>query len=158
MSVKNKCRWYKFGGRIARQFKPARKPRVVLPPNRPSSPSRILAITAIFKNEAAYLAEWLEFYRLIGVEHIYLYDNGSKDNPKVVLDPFIKQGFVTLTPWNLPYHTASVTAQTLAYAHAIMNFGADWRWMAFVDIDEFLFLAEGDREVVPVVRTVFPRR
>ncbi len=55
-------------------------------------------------------------------------------------------------------HFTLELSQTLAYAHAIMNFGADWRWMAFVDIDEFLFLAEGDREVVPVVCTVFPRR
>ena len=76
----------RFGGRIRRQFKSARSPRAVLPPNRHSSPSRYLAATAIFKNEAAYLAEWIEFYRLIGVEHIYLYDNCSTDNPKAVLD------------------------------------------------------------------------
>ena len=34
--------------------------------------------------------------------------------------------------------------QRLAYAHAILNFGVHWRWMAFIDIDEFLFPVDGD--------------
>ena len=28
-----------------------------------------LAIAAIFRNEAPYLREWIEFHRLVGVEH-----------------------------------------------------------------------------------------
>ena len=35
---------------------------------------------AIFQNEAPYLKEWIEYHRLIGVEHFYLYNNGSTDN------------------------------------------------------------------------------
>lgn len=38
-----------------------------------------LAVCAIFKDEAAYLREWLDFHLLMGVEHFYLYDNGSSD-------------------------------------------------------------------------------
>jgi hypothetical protein len=134
----------KFGGKIARRLRPATKPRVLLPPNRPSSPSRYLAVVAIFKDEAAYLAEWLEFQRLVGFEHAYLYDNGSTDNSAAALRRFVEEGFATVIPWALPWQSGSVDAQTLAYAHAIMNFGHDWRWMAFIDIDEFLFSTKDD--------------
>ncbi len=127
------------GGRGSRQ------PRVILPPRAASNPRRYSSVVAIFKNEARYLAEWLEFQRLVGFEHAYLYDNGSSDNSAAALGRFVEEGFATVIPWALPWQTAGrVTAQTLAYAHAILNFGADWRWMAFLDLDEFLFSTEGD--------------
>lgn len=110
----------------------------------PSNPSRYLAIAVIFKNETPYLAEWLEFHRLVGVEHVYLYDNGSTDNPTEVLAPYLKEGFVTLIPWALPWYLGGTTAQYVAFAHALLNFGHDWRWIAFIDLDEFLFPVEGN--------------
>lgn len=36
-----------------------------------------LPICAIFKEEAPYLPEWIEFHRLMGVERFFLYDNGE---------------------------------------------------------------------------------
>lgn len=109
-----------------------------------SSPTRYMAVVGIFKNEAPYLAEWVEFYRMLGVEHVYLYDNNSDDNPAAILTPYVESGFVTHVPWNFPYDIGSVDAQILAYAHAVLNFGHDWRWMAFLDLDEFLFPVKGD--------------
>ena len=38
-----------------------------------------LAIVAIFKDEAPYLREWLDYHLLAGVEHFYLYSNESSD-------------------------------------------------------------------------------
>jgi hypothetical protein len=120
----------------------SRKPPVQLPERLRSSPTRYLSIAAIFKDEAPYLAEWIEFHRLVGVEHIYLYDNGSTDNPAAVLAPFVRQGFVTIVPW-AAFDVVS-SPQLLQWAHAIANFGPDFRWMATIDIDEFLFPVEGD--------------
>ncbi len=37
-----------------------------------------------------------------------------------------------------PKRGLAINNQVLAYAHAVRNFGADVRWMAFIDIDEFL--------------------
>ena len=120
------------------------KAKVVLPARPLATPARYLSIAAMFKNEAPYLAEWLEFHRLVGVEHVYLYDHGSTDNFADVLAPFIKDGFVTLMPWGLPYTTGMMKAQIIAFGHALLTFGHDWRWMAFIDVDEFLFPVEGD--------------
>ncbi len=58
-----------------------------------------LSICAIFKNEAAYLGEWIEFHRLAGVEHFYLYNNLSDDNYFSVLKYYIDKGTVTLRDW-----------------------------------------------------------
>ena len=45
-------------------------------------PPIYLAICAIFRDEAPFLDEWIAFHRLMGVEHFFLYDNGSVDNPR----------------------------------------------------------------------------
>ena len=36
-----------------------------------------VSLCTIFKNEAPYLKEWIEFNHLIGVEHFFLYNNNS---------------------------------------------------------------------------------
>ncbi len=119
--------------------KKAKKTPIPLPQRHIWSPHRYLAVVAIFRDEAQRLAEWIEFQRLLGVEHIYLYDNGRSDDPQKVLAPYLDEGFVTLIPWAFPWYMGSVAAQTLAYAHALSSFGQSWRWVAFIDVDEFLF-------------------
>lgn len=43
-------------------------------------PKYYLALVSFFRNEARFLKEWIEFYRMIGVEHFYLYNHLSDDN------------------------------------------------------------------------------
>ena len=108
-----------------------------LPPRPESKATRYLAVAAIIKNEGRYLREWIEFQRLMGAEQIYLYDNGSTDDSVDVVAPFVTEGFVVLIPWHI--FDDRVSSQKQAYAHALCNFGYDFRWMAFIDLDEFLF-------------------
>src|SRR5579883_479648 len=58
-----------------------------------------LSIVAIFRNEKPYLREWIEYHRLVGVDHFYLYNNKSSDGSLEVLSPFIARGIVTLIDW-----------------------------------------------------------
>ena len=39
----------------------------------------ILSLTLIVKNEAFYIKEWIEFHRMIGVTHFYIYDTYSAE-------------------------------------------------------------------------------
>ena len=88
---------------------------------------------AIYKNEAPYLAEWLEFHRLVGFEKFHLYDNGSTDNHREVLEPYVREGFVEITDW--PIHPGQIPA----YEHCLKRVRHKARWLAFFDIDEFCY-------------------
>lgn len=91
-----------------------------------------VALCAIFKNEAPYLKEWVEFHQIVGVEHFYMYNNNSEDNYLSVLQPYIDSGFVTLVQW--PHNQA----QMECYKDCIQNFSSQTRWLGFIDLDEFV--------------------
>ena len=126
------------------------KQAVQLPARAASEPTRYLSVVAIVKNEGRYLREWIEFQRLMGVEQVYLYDNGSTDNSAEVLAPFVAEQFATVIPWAT--FDEQISPQRQAYAHALINFGPHSRWMAFIDLDEFLFPVKA-ADLVSVLRT-----
>jgi hypothetical protein len=112
------------------------------PGERPSSRGRDeqateIAIATLFYNEADYLKEWIEFHLMVGVDRFYLYDNGSTDGFQSVLDHHVRRNQVVVVPW-APFLLKGNT-QLLAFAHAACNCSPTVRWLAFVDIDEFLF-------------------
>ena len=93
-----------------------------------------LAVCAIFRNEAPYLREWIEFHRIVGVEHFYLYQNRSDDDWQNVLRPFIEEGVVEVTEWPMV-----PPCQMQAYQHFIDRHKGQRDWVAILDCDEFLF-------------------
>jgi hypothetical protein len=95
--------------------------------------SGYLAVCAIFRNEARYLAEWVAFHRIVGVEHLFLYNNLSDDDYAEVLEPFVAEGSVTLIDWPM------YPGQDQAYDDCVERTRGAWRWVAFIDLDEFLF-------------------
>jgi len=112
-----------------------------------------LAVCALFKNESENLREWIEYHKMIGVDHFYLYDNGSKDQYMKVLRPYINQRMVTLVRWpdllkkeegeNLFKWVLST--QIPAYENAlIVHAKKEAKWIAFLDVDEFLLPVKAD--------------
>jgi hypothetical protein len=101
-----------------------------------------IAIVLIVRNEARHIGEWARFHLLAGVSHWVVYDNGSTDGTADVLAASLPSGALTLIPWDQKLKDARTGAeihnQVLAYAHALRNFGPRFRWMAFIDVDEFL--------------------
>jgi len=95
-----------------------------------------LSVCAIFRNEAEYLREWIEFHGLNGVGHFYLYNNQSDDDYLPVLKDYVDRGTVTLRDW--PERWAGSTQRNV-YGECIERDGKDSRWIAFIDLDEFLF-------------------
>ncbi|MGR3289937.1 MAG: glycosyltransferase family 92 protein [Paracoccaceae bacterium] len=95
----------------------------------------------IVKDEAAYLHDWLTFHTLAGARAIILYDNCSTDGTVKIAKAFTGLT-VTVIPWQLHASTTKyamiLPRQILAYCHAICTFGGAFRWMAFIDIDEFI--------------------
>lgn len=101
-----------------------------------------LAICAIFRDDAKYLPEWIEFHKKQGVEHFFLYDNLSNDNPRDILKAYIRDKIVTLIDW--PYESQGqdfFAIQCASYMDCV-NKNKNYRWIAFLDTDEFLFCPE----------------
>jgi hypothetical protein len=99
--------------------------------------SAYLSICSVFRNEAAYLREWVEFHRQQGVERFFLYDNESADGYREALEPYADAGLVELTGWpTWPF-------QMTAFKDTLRRHRDDSRWIAFLDADEFLFSPTG---------------
>lgn len=104
------------------------------------------SICSLIKNEEKYLKEWIEYHKLVGVDHFYLYNNGSRDRTKEVLAPYIKEGIVTLINWpnRFPSHMEddvlwALTVQLPAFENAAKYQAIkDTKWLAVVEIDEFI--------------------
>jgi hypothetical protein len=99
-----------------------------------------LGVLAIFKNETLNLRVWLEHYLWQGVEHFFLIDNGSTDDPVGrVLRPYLDRGQVTYEYRPEPH------AQPQHYAHMFRAHvcGGRCRWLLVCDLDEFVFAAPG---------------
>lgn len=96
-----------------------------------------VSICAIFLNESPYMKEWIEFHKMIGVDHFYLYNNMSTDDYQSVLDPYIEEGIVTLIDWNVPH------GQISAYWDCVRRIRGESRWVGFIDLDEFVVPRKG---------------
>ena len=103
-----------------------------------------LSLCAIFQQEGPYLKEWIEFHKLVGVQHFYLYNNFSTDNFKQVLDPYIKKGEVELFDWPIHAKPTDATWVISAYNHALNRARNKTKWLALLDLDEFLFPVQKD--------------
>lgn len=100
-----------------------------------------LGAVVIFRDEAPYLKEWIEYHRMLGVERFYFYNNLSQDHYKTVLKPYVEAGIIILIDW--PYTSKDIPAwnavQCLAYRDSLKRSLADRvKWLAILDADEFL--------------------
>lgn len=100
-----------------------------------------LSAVLIIKDEASYLQEWIEYHRLVGVDHFYIYDNESSDNIKEILKPYIKSKIVEYIFW------PGKLQQKPAYNDAIKKYRLQTKWMSFIDSDEF---------IVPISKKTIP--
>jgi Glycosyltransferase family 92 len=100
-----------------------------------------LVACAIFQDEAFFLKEWIEYHKLIGVEHFYLYNNQSTDNYREILQPYVKEGLVDLIEWDVKTNNQTEYLELLqkpAYKQALNLIKGKTTWAAFIDLDEFL--------------------
>ena len=97
-----------------------------------TSPQYYLAVCAIAKNEGPYFQEWIEWHRKQGVEKFYIYDNESTDDTREVLKPYIESGLVEYT------YFPGRKKQLAAYDDCFERHRLETRWLAIIDLDEFI--------------------
>ncbi|WEX75772.1 glycosyltransferase family 92 protein [Sinorhizobium numidicum] len=120
---------------------------VAITPPTPEQGRHGIAIVSCIKNEATYIEEWVRFHKAVGVRHFHLYDDASTDSTLEVLHRILTTEELTIVPWKMRMRDEAsghfLNGQTLAFAHAILNFGSKYDRMAFIDVDEFLLPRKG---------------
>ncbi|MCU0800351.1 MAG: glycosyltransferase family 92 protein [Rhodobacteraceae bacterium] len=115
--------------------------RIGIDPPKAAPDRHGIAIVLIVRDEAAHIAEWARFHAGAGVAAFFVYDNGCTDHTMPILREVLADR-LTVVPWNQKFRDArrghEIHNQVLAYGHAVRNFGSSFRWMAFIDVDEFL--------------------
>jgi hypothetical protein len=97
-----------------------------------------VALCCRIRDEARYLAEFVEYYLAAGVSHLFFYEKLSQDNFREVLAAYIERGLVTLlADWpNVP---VSPSAEKDCVLKGIGRF----QWIGFIDADEFVVIEDG---------------
>lgn len=91
-----------------------------------------IVICAIVKQEHLYIDEWIKYHLLLGFDRIYIYDNDEKEPcsyleelypTKVKVIRFLGRGL-----------------QMFCYDQFLRDYYGMHKWVAFIDVDEFIVL------------------
>ena len=100
-----------------------------------------VAICAIGRLENRYAREWVEHYKQLGVDCIYLCDdNRPEDNERLVdvLDQYVADGFVVIG-----YSTNGCALQKDVYEFYYNLLKDKYDWIGFFDFDELVCIEDG---------------
>ena len=123
------------------------------------------AVCAMFKNESPYLKEWIDYHhKVLNTTKFYLYNNDSSDDYQTILAPYINSGLVELIQWpsstkenaiigyddDNPWYKFQIGAYTDCMKNRAINKA---RWVAVLDIDEFIVPVKSAREFQNLLNT-----
>ena len=99
-----------------------------------------IGIVAIAKDESRFICEWIAHHLAMGFHHIHVYDNGSEDGTRELLTSVSRHFPVSWEAWPNPL---GLSPQISAYNDFLKKNTADFDWIAFFDIDEFVVARDG---------------
>jgi hypothetical protein len=89
------------------------------------------------KQENRYIREFVDYYKNIGIDKIFLYDNNNIEGEKLedVIEDYIKIGFVEILNWRgVPRPVIPIMNDCYK-----RNFNI-YDWLAFYEVDEYIHL------------------
>lgn len=110
-----------------------------------------LVFAGIAKNEGAYIEEWIAYHRIAGVERFVIYDNGSTDDMRERLQPYIDSGIVEY------FYFPGRAKQLDAYYDALKRYQKRTRLMGFIDLDEFVVSSVSEGKLVPTILDILKK-
>lgn len=110
-----------------------------------------VALCCIGRLENKYAVEYVEYYKSIGFDKIFIYDNnyGNEEHFDDVLQPYIDEGFVSV----IDFRNKDV-AQLSAYNDCYSKYGNEYDWIAFFDFDEFLYFVDDNIDIKGYLSTI----
>ena len=96
-----------------------------------------VCLCGIGKLENNYVREWVEHHKKLGFNKIFLYDNNDVDGERFedVIGDYVKSGYVEILDVR-----GEPNRQISAYDELYHGKAKAYDWVAYFDIDEFLFL------------------
>lgn len=103
-----------------------------------------IALCCIAKMENDYIRFFVEYYKNLHFDKIFIYDNNDIDGEKFedVINDYIQSGFVEIIDFR-----GREVAQLPSYQDCYDRFNNQYDWIAFFDIDEFLTIADGNDDI-----------
>lgn len=100
------------------------------------------SVCLLIRDENQYLEEWIKWHIGIGVDHIYIYDNGIYQNVNDIVDTLSEniKDKITVINWQGKFEDC----QGDCYNHFLEYYGHETRWVNFIDSDEFIRITSKD--------------
>ena len=96
----------------------------------------------IAKNQHADVDEWIDYHALQGVGKFYIYDDDSRPSLQPMLQHRIDSGLIAYHALGASHRHILSAPQMHVYDQCLSDYGPRHRFMAFIDLDEFLFLRD----------------
>ncbi|XP_037421881.1 glycosyltransferase family 92 protein Os08g0121900-like [Triticum dicoccoides] len=111
----------------------------------PVAPEKnLICACTMIHNVSKFLREWVLYHAAVGVDHFILYDNGSKDDLADQVAQLRSAGIsISTVPW--PW----IKMQEAGFSHCAATHQSSCKWMAFIDVDEFVFSPNWERSEKP---------
>ncbi|MBQ7606388.1 MAG: glycosyltransferase family 2 protein [Desulfovibrionaceae bacterium] len=93
------------------------------------------AVCCMAKDEDPFLREWIAYHLLLGFDHCIVVDDASATPVAAVLKDWAPKDRVTIVRHEKPH------GQFETYESILAAFGKDFFWLAFIDMDEFIWCA-----------------
>lgn len=103
-----------------------------------------IALCCIAKMENEYIRFFVDYYKNLHFDKIFLYDNNDLDGELFngVIGDYISNRFVELIDFR-----GRKVAQLAAYQDCYDKYNKDYDWIAFFDCDEFLTFADDTEDI-----------
>lgn len=99
-----------------------------------------VALCTIAKKENRYIKYFVEFYKKLGYNHIYFYDNNEQGDESIddvpIVKKGIKEGFISI----INYKEKIPNVVTESYYDCYERYNLEYDWISFFDVDEYLIL------------------
>ena len=99
-----------------------------------------VGMCTIAKKENRYIKYFIEFYKKLGYNHIFFYDNNEKGDEAIndlqIVKDGINEGFISI----INFKKKIKRIITSSYYDCYEKYNSEFDWISFFDIDEFLIL------------------
>ena len=99
-----------------------------------------VALVCCGRLENRYAVEFVEYYKQLGFDHIFIADNNheGEEHFEDVLQLYVDEGFVTICD----FRKYKSSVQYTAYLNIYYEISKDYDWVVFFDFDEYLTLVK----------------